>query len=240
MRGDYAKARAAFEESVNRAREAGDRYGMGMPLSNLGIMAYQQGDLSRGKELLEESLAIGREAHDPTLKSWSMAELGHIARLQGDFALATELYKAVLESSRVTGYLTGVADMTRALGDVAVKLDEFQKARTLIQEGLSLFQSQGDIRNVVYCLNSFASLAGAMSNWSLAVKLLGVVESQLKGMGIFMSPVDRSVFDQVINEAQRSLGKSEFDKLWAEGESISIPDAVALVVNDDWRAESKS
>ncbi len=240
MRGDYAKARAAFEESVNRAREAGDRYGMGMPLSNLGIMAYQQGDLSRGKELLEESLAIGREAHDPTLTSWSMAELGHIARLQGDFALATELYKSVLESSRVTGFLTGVADMTRALGDVAVKLDEFQKARTLIQEGLSLFQSQGDIRNVVYCLNSFASLAGAMSNWSLAVKLLSVVESQLKGMGIFMSPVDRSAFDQVINEAQRALGKSEFDKLWAEGESISIPDAVALVVSDDWRAESKS
>jgi len=59
-------------------------------------------------------------------------------------------------------------------------------------------------------------------------------------MGIFMSPVDRSVFDQMINEAQRALGKSEFDKLWAEGESISIPDAVALVVNDDWRAESKS
>ena len=231
MRGDFAKAYSCFEESVKLARNAGDKYIMSMPLSNFGIMAYQQGDLERGKELLEESLDIGLEVQDPTVITWSMASLGHIARHQGDFARATELYETVLEDCRITGFMTGTSEMLHALGVVAVKTGEYQKARSLLQEGLGLFQSQGDVRSVVFCLNSFAALAGATSNWRLAVKLLGFVDSQMRGMGMSMAPIDKEAFDQVVHDARHAMRDSEFKGLWVEGEKLSMPEAVALVLN---------
>ena len=230
MRGDFAKAYSCFEESVKLARDAGDKYIMSMPLSNLGIMAYQQGDLKRGRELLEESLDIGRELRDPTVTGWSMKELGHIARHQGDYARATELYEAVLEDCRITGFMAGTAEMLHALGVVAVKTGEYQKARSLLQKGLELFQSQGDMRSMVYCLKSFAELEGATSNWLLAVKLLGVVNTQMERVGMSMPPVDKAAFNQVVDEVRHAMSESEFKGLWAEGERLSIPDVITLVL----------
>ena len=232
LQGDFQGAYSAFEESVNRARAVGDRYISSFPLSNLGIIAYQQGNLERGRELLEESLVIGQEAHDPTVIEWCMAELGHIARFQGDFGRATELFEAALEHSRTMGLVTGVAVTSRALGDVAVNMKEYPKARSLIQESLTLFQSQGDVRNVIYCLNSFASLAGATANWSLAATLLSVVDSQIRGMGISMSPIDKTAFDKMVDEARRAMSESVFDELWTEGGKISVSEAVALTLNN--------
>jgi len=233
LRGDFAKAHSLFEESVSRARDAGDRYMMSMPLSNLGIMAYQQGDLTRGKELLEESLDIGLEAQDPTVISWSMAALGHIARHQGDFTRATELYEAVLEDARTAGFMTGVAEMLRSLGDVLVSIGEHDKAGSLIRDSLDLFQSQGDARNVIYSLNSFAALTCAISDWNITVKLLGVVDSQLNAMNMSMSPIDKMTFDHVVEKVRHAMRKSNFDRLWVEGKALSVPDAVNLVMSTD-------
>ena len=222
MRGDFAKAQSCFEESLLLARTAGDKYGMGMPLSNLGSMAYQQGDLVRGKELLEESLAVGREVHDPTVTFWAMKELGHVAYYQGDYARATELYEAVLEECRVTGYASGVVEMLRSLGDVAIKTGAHQKARFFIHDSLGLSQDLGDIRNIIFCMYSFATLAGASSNWLLAVKLLGVVDAQLKKMGISMPPVEKITFEQMTASAKQEIHEVIFQQIWTEGESISL------------------
>jgi len=232
LRGDFERAGSILEDSVSRAREAGDRYIMSFPLSNLGIMAYHQGDLARGKELLEESLAIGQEANDPTVTEWCLAELGQIARLQGDFERAKELFEAALDESRTMGLVTGVATNSRALGDVSAKMGEYQKARSLIQESLRLFQSQGDIRSLIDCLKSFAELAGATSNWSLTVKLLSVVNAQMREMGMSMSPVDQAAFENLIDEARQVMSKSDFDKLWNEGEKLSMPDATDLALSE--------
>jgi len=232
LRGDYARAQPAFEESVSRARAAGDRYISSYPLSNLGIMAYQQGNLVQGRELLEESLAIGQEAQDPTEIEWCMTELGHIARLQGDFARATELFEAALEHSQTMGLETGVAVTSRGLGDVAVRIGEYQKAQALFRKSLILFESHGDVRNVIYCLRSFAALASAISVWDLAVKLLAVVDSQLKAMGISMSPVDQISFDEIVDEVRRTMSELEFDRLWRRGAEIPLPDAIALILSD--------
>ena len=230
LRGDFERAGSILEDSVSLAREAGDRYIMSFPLSNLGIMAYHQGDLVRGRELLEESLAIGQEAHDPTVTEWCLAELGQIARLQGDFERARELFEAALEESRTMGLVTGVATNSRTLGDVAVNMGEYKKAHSLIQESLTLFQSQGDIRSVIFCLKSFAELAAATLNWSLATKLLSVVDTQMKGMGMSMSPIDKSAFDQIVDETRQAMSDAEFDEFWAVGGKLSMPEALELVL----------
>ena len=129
--------------------------------------------------------------------------------------------------------VNGVAEMLRSLGNVAVSTGEYQKARSNIQESLRLFQAQGDVRNVVYCLNSYASLAGITLSGGLAMKLLSVVDTQLKAMGMFMSPVDKAVFDQVFDEVRHAMSESEFEELWSEGERLALPDAVNLVLQEN-------
>ena len=226
--GEYTKARSLLEEGLAYGRESGDRYGLSMLLANLGTLAYQQGDLQQGEALLEESLAAAREIGDPTVIGWATKELGHIARYQGDYARATELYQAVLEESRVAGLTTGVADMLRALGDSAARTGAVEQARPLLQESLALFQGQGDMRDVLYCLNSFAVLAAANNAWPLAVKFLGFVHSQLSGMAIVLPPIDRDIFDQLIVQARQKLDTHTFEATWHAGCELSMEQAIML------------
>lgn len=231
LQGNYAEAWTMLEESLRYARVSGSKYEMVMPLINLGTLEYQQGNLEQGQRLLEESLKIGREVRDPTLTSWTMKELGHVAYLQGNYRRATELYEAVLAECRVTGFEAGIAEMLRVLGNLAVKTGASKKAQSLLHESLVLYQGQGDLRSVVYCLNSLAALAGAVANWVLAVQLLSVVNAEIMQMGIIMPHIEKIDFDQTKKTAQKLLDVKQYEAAWNEGRSLSMEQAVNLVLH---------
>src|SRR5262249_11772272 len=74
--GEYAVARACYEESLAIGREIRDWQSITAPLNNLGIVAYEQGDYLSARAYLAESLAMDREAEDNAGIASSLNNLG--------------------------------------------------------------------------------------------------------------------------------------------------------------------
>jgi tetratricopeptide (TPR) repeat protein len=64
--GDYAAARAFYEESLAIRRTLGDRRGLARSLGNLGILAARDGDYEGARALHEETRALLRGLGDRT------------------------------------------------------------------------------------------------------------------------------------------------------------------------------
>ena len=77
--GDYAGARALYEESLTIQRQLGNQQGIADALNNLGNVAYAQGDYAGARALHEESLTIRRQLGDQRGIADSLGNLGAVA-----------------------------------------------------------------------------------------------------------------------------------------------------------------
>jgi tetratricopeptide (TPR) repeat protein len=64
QQGDYAEARARFEESLDIYREIGDTHGIGWGLVHLGILTRYEGNHLAARALLEECVEVVKSAGD--------------------------------------------------------------------------------------------------------------------------------------------------------------------------------
>jgi non-specific serine/threonine protein kinase len=102
--GDLAAARAAFEESLVRARDIGWAWGVALALVRVGHVATEQGHLPRAHEVFVEALAIHRaQGNAPGIVS-ALAGFAHLAARSGHQGRALRLAGAV-RTSQKTLYL---------------------------------------------------------------------------------------------------------------------------------------
>ena len=92
-RGDRARARVLFKESLAVHRDLGDAWGVSNSLSDLSFLApLEAGDTETARTLLAEALAIERESgHQPRLAN-ALEMSARLAASDGQAALATRLY----------------------------------------------------------------------------------------------------------------------------------------------------
>lgn len=64
MRGDSTLAYAHAEASVRHFRRAGDHWGLGVALAELGLATLRLGDPARARRTVEESQAVFRGVGD--------------------------------------------------------------------------------------------------------------------------------------------------------------------------------
>ncbi|MBC8138265.1 MAG: tetratricopeptide repeat protein, partial [Fibrella sp.] len=102
--GDYAAARALYENSLTSCREAGDRFGIASALNSLGGIAAQfQSDYREARALQEESLSIFRELGAKQQAASCLNNLGMYAVIRGDYAAAQQLHEESLSVARELG-----------------------------------------------------------------------------------------------------------------------------------------
>lgn len=107
--GDYAAARALFEESLALWREIGNKRGIASALNDLGWMAWRQGDYAAAQVLSAESLALWQELGEKQGIATALTNLGWLAHHQGDYAAARALFEETLALRRVLEDERGVA-----------------------------------------------------------------------------------------------------------------------------------
>ena len=127
MRGDHARARRLFEESLAIHRDLDDAWGVSHSLSNLSFLALEAGDAETARTLLSEALAIERESgHQPRLAN-ALEMSARLAAADGQPALAIRLYaRAALLRERVRGltFEVGWPDPTPNLDDLRSRVGE--------------------------------------------------------------------------------------------------------------------
>jgi predicted ATPase/DNA-binding winged helix-turn-helix (wHTH) protein len=166
--GDYASADALISESLDIARQLGDKQGAAVSLNALAVSGRDRGDVPGARSLFEESLVLWRELGDQKAVARSLSNLANIVKLQGDNAHARSLYAECLSIFRDLGDWTGVAWSMNYQGDVARDQGDSAAARTLYEQGLAIFRELDDRWGVAGTLADLGSLAREQGNYPTA------------------------------------------------------------------------
>jgi predicted ATPase len=206
---DYAAAVALFGESLDIARQLGDKRGSAVSLNALGVNAQERGELASARSLLEESLVLWRESNDQKAIAHSLSNLANVVKSQGEYSRASSLYAECLSIFQALGDRAGVAWSLNCQGDVAREQGDFALARTLYEQGLAIFRERSDLWGIGGTLTDLGNLAreqgdyrAAQSLYRESMKAFQELEHK-RGIARLLECFARCAADQ--RQAERSL-----------------------------------
>lgn len=225
-RGDYGLATTLGQRGLARCQELRDKNGSASFLSALGIVALLQGDYERATALCEETLNLSREQGNKSLMGTQLTHLGVVARYQGDYDRATALYGESLALFREIGDKWNIALALRTMGDVAIQQSDYGRAAASFMESLILCRDVGDRWVSQGCLEGLASVASAQGHYRGAARLVGAAERLNESLGYRRHPRYQASYDQHMAPTRAALGDDAFAAAWAEGQSMTLEEAI--------------
>jgi predicted ATPase len=144
--GEYRRAEALCQESLELYRELHDPPGMASALERLGWIALWLGDAPLATTLLEESLALSRAAGDKVRLAYSLTVLALTTLRRADQS-AYPRVRSLLEESlllfRGERVQAGIAHSLYGLGLWHFQQGDAATARPLFEESFALFSALG-------------------------------------------------------------------------------------------------
>jgi len=226
--GREAEAVAHWEQSLALARELDEHVALGTRARrHLAALALARGDYAQATALLEENLALSSEAGNKTALSWALAGLAELARLQGDNARARALCAEGLALARDTGDRYATSRLLYIQGNIAQAQEEHERAVSSYREGLSLAATIDASEIAGHCLLGLAREALSAGNFQQATSLFAAATRRLT-LTRQLAPVDQKVYELDLAELRVRLDSAAFTAAWAEGETMTLQQALAF------------
>lgn len=152
------KAVEQYGEAVRLMREAGDRRGEAMTLTNTGMVYYGLAEPQKAIEPLDQALTIWREIGDRHLEAIARSISGRVHNLVGEPQKALELYNLAIPVMHEVGDQSAEAVTFMQIGNVYRLFGESQKALDHFDQALPLMRTVGDRRNEAMVLNNMGTV----------------------------------------------------------------------------------
>jgi len=166
--GDYAEARALYEESLAICREKGISQDIAVSLSSLGNVAYRQGDYAGARTFYEESLSTYRALGDRWGIAGALGNLANVAHSEDDLTRARELNEESLAIWRELGDEKSIAYTLNNLANVAQSEGDLTRARALHEESLRIKRTLGNWRSIGISLANLGLVAVEQGDFASA------------------------------------------------------------------------
>jgi tetratricopeptide (TPR) repeat protein len=227
QQGEYGQAVTSFEGALVLWRALGDGQGVSAAINNLGEAAMRQGDYPRAAALYEESLALKRTLGYRQGISTSLGNLGRVAERLGDYGRAAALLEESLTLKREVGDQQGIADELMSLGRVAHRQGDDARADRLLTESLRLSRALGARDLMAEGLLNLCRVAGARGQAERAARLGGAAQAAREALGLPLEPYEQAGQEQAMAALRAALGEERFAVAWAEGQALSVEQALA-------------
>ncbi|HET6978772.1 MAG TPA: CHAT domain-containing tetratricopeptide repeat protein [Pyrinomonadaceae bacterium] len=152
------KAIERYNEALRLMRDAGDRRGEAMTLTNLGIIYNILAEPQNALQPLNQALAIWQAVGDRHLEAITLSINGRVYYALGEPQKALEAYSLALPVMRAVGDQSGEAGTSTQIGTVYRLLGEPQKALDYFAQALPLWRALGDRRNEATVLNNMGTV----------------------------------------------------------------------------------
>lgn len=225
-RGDLPRARSLLQESQEISRELDDKHGIAWTRHRLGEVALYEGDYVRARTLLDESLALSREIGDRPSIYWAVDSLGHLAQFEGDYERAGALYEESLTLRREAGDRIGIGFTLDRLGNLARAQGDYARAKAFYRQGLALRREIREREGSARCLSYCGILAVGEATYSRGVRLLGAAEIFHQRFGSNPDPDQRAESEACVAAARAALGEEAFARAWADGQAMTLEQAI--------------
>jgi non-specific serine/threonine protein kinase len=230
VQGKFAEAIALYEESLQLKRTLGDVASVASTLNNLGLAYYQLGEFTPAAAALADSLDQARAAGNAAEVARALANLGQVAWQRADLERARALVEESLALRRALADVIGMAQSLGILGSIRQRQGDLGEALDLYRESLVRYHRAGAVSGVVESVELLADVWSAQARDEDAVRLLGAANALHGATGIALAPTDRGAVAQVEEALHSRLGAARFARLWAEGETLALDEAVALAL----------
>jgi tetratricopeptide (TPR) repeat protein len=239
-RGNYDEAATLLEEALAHTTAGGHSMGIAEALHGLGSMALDSGDYGRAAALLDEGLVRSREAgHRPNFAK-ELCMRGQVALAQDDVAHATALAEEGLDLARSIDDKPGMGLALHLLGRIAQRHGDLARASRLLAESL-LARHDAASYDVPETLEGLASLATARAAQEAdgqrhairAARLWGAAAAARDALSIPMRPIDQETSSREMSTARTQLGEAAWAAAWAEGQAMSLEQAIANALQED-------
>ncbi len=167
VQGEYRRAEALYQESLELYRELHDPRGMASALEQLGAIASWLGDAPLATTLLEESLALSRRAGDKVRLAYALIALAlTILRLAGhsEYPRVPSLLEESLLLFREEHSQGGIAWSLYCLGLWHFQQGDAPTARSLFEESFALFRALGQRLYTVHPLYRLGKVAAQVGD----------------------------------------------------------------------------
>src|SRR5687767_6816519 len=148
------KAIERYGEALRLMREAGDRRGEAMTLTNMGTVYNLLSEPQNALKHLDQALAVWRAISDRHLEAITLTIHGRVFYALGEPQKALESYGRALPVMRAVGDQSGEAGTFTLIGTVYRLLGEPQLALDHFAQALPVWRAVGDRRNEATVLNN--------------------------------------------------------------------------------------
>ncbi len=152
------KAIEQYGEALRLIREAGDRRGEAMTLTNIGSIYSFLGDPQKALENLNQALTVWRAIGDHHLEAITYTINGRVYYALGEPQKALESCSLALPVMRTVGDQGGEAATFSQMGTIYRLIGEPQKALDHFAQALLLMRALGDRRNEAVVLNNMGTV----------------------------------------------------------------------------------
>jgi predicted ATPase/class 3 adenylate cyclase len=193
--GDYRGANRAYSESLDVARNLGDR---GLEAQALFNRAFTgEGDdpfllmASEGRDSAEEALRIWRDLDDHAGIAQALWALGAADQYRLEFELAEREYAEALEIFRELDNRYYIGWTVEELGWNAIRKEDWPAAIRYLTEGVEVFRAFDDVSAAPLLLDSLSWVAYATGDFVSAYRMAGAGDRIEHEHGVGLASVTR-------------------------------------------------
>ncbi len=233
LEGDVQTALARLEEGVSLAREVEDPWPLAVCLIRLGDGLKVTGAAAR--RILEEGVAVARRVGDKSVLSDGLRELGPLYYLEGDLTTAARVIEEALAEARASGSLIYVFLALLQMVIISCLQNDPAKAKGYCFELWALGRETGAPLVAGFALLAFGLVAIFSGEPQRGVRLFAALEVLLGQHGVKIPEGDPTfiVFRQALEKAQAQLGPAAFEAALAEGQQMTMEQAIALATKNE-------
>jgi tetratricopeptide (TPR) repeat protein len=166
----YEEAIAVYQQSLEIAREIGDRKSEASSLGNLGFACNLLGQYQRAIDFYQQSLEIRRKTGDLGGEAISLIGLGNAYYWLGQYQRAIDFYQQSLEIAREVDSRRDEAHSLGNLGSAYKFLGQYERAIELHQQSLEIAREIGDLKGEASSLGSLGAAYHCLGQYERAIK----------------------------------------------------------------------
>jgi len=241
--GEAQTARVMYEESIEHFRALGEKWGESLALSRLGDVALFEKNYERALDLHEQGIVIAREQGDPWILFIPLMSDGNIALITETPQKAQPIYSEAISLLREIDDKWGLAWGLNGLGHASLQLGQVDLARASFEECIAVARTIGNPGALISSLLGAAILAAmpfkngpdakepGLSLIS-AVRLLGAIPPLSQNSHMFFWMGWHEIYQRAVAKVREIAGAEIWEQAFAEGQTLSMPQAVALALQE--------
>ena len=223
---DYPAARIAYEQALDLFRAGGDGAQVAEALFALSTTCTWSGHGEEGQSLAEQALAGFRALRDRNGIGRVQMAAGFALWMAGDLAGARVLWEESLAIAREEGDHVEAATKVLALAALRFQQGERNEPIGMAVQSLVELVERHNVSHVVMALDFTAALL-VHQDPDAGCRLAGAAEALRAALGGGMRP-ESCHLTPARQVAESRLGPATAERLFAEGKSLRLDDAVRL------------